>query len=142
MALIRLGKTIVLMTILVESILSGLLMAQSRVFYVSPAGSDLNSGLTVALPFGSIAYGIGSASAGDTIYLLPGTYREIVNVLQRKGIAERPLCVYGYYQSPDQRPIIDGGAPNPSNSNYTNYWIDIENSDWIEIGNIGRRQRP
>jgi hypothetical protein len=132
----RMWRRCVILLMMAGGFPSGLLMAQSRNFYVSPAGSDLNTGLSLASPLKTIGRGIGVASAGDTIYLLPGTYREMVKILQRKGIAEQPLCIYGFYQSPELRPVIDGGAVTPSNTNTTNTWLDIENSDWIEVGNV------
>ncbi len=136
MGVILSGKRAPFRMVSVAFIFSEVLFAQSKTFYVSPTGSDLNNGLDVASAFMSVARGINAASAGDTIYLLPGTYREIVKVLQRKGIAEKPLCIYGYYGSAGQRPVIDGGAAIPSNNNSTNSWVTIEGSDWIEIGNI------
>ncbi len=132
----RLVKVMLLWLVLVEGSLSGLLVAQSRTFFVSPAGSDLNDGLTIASPLLSITRGINSASAGDTVFLLPGTFHEIVSVVLKKGIAERPLCILGYAPSPGMRPVIDGGAASPSNDNTTNAWMIIATSDWVEIGNI------
>jgi hypothetical protein len=113
-----------------------LLPAQPKSIFVSPSGSDSNDGLSLARPIKSINFGLNLASAGDTVYLLPGTYREIAKIVQRKGIAERPLCLYSYYSLPESRAVIDGGAVTPSNTNLTNIWMDIENSDWIEIGGI------
>ena len=132
----RWAKGMLLWMALAEGFLSTMAIAQSRTLYVSPSGNDVNNGLSIASPFLTIARGISSASAGDTIYLLPGTYREVVSVIEEKGIAERPLCILGYEQSPGKRPIIDGEATSPSNTNTTNSWMLVQNSTWVEIGNI------
>lgn len=47
----------------------------ARYWYVSPTGSDTNEG-TLVSPFLTIQKAIGSASAGDAIYVAAGTYVE------------------------------------------------------------------
>ncbi len=133
---IRQARRVFLRLALAVGILPGTLAAQPKIFYISPGGSDLNDGRTIATPFFSIARGIDSASAGDTVFLLPGTYQEIINITQKDGIAETPLCILAYDRSPGQRPVIDGGATVPSNDNTTNFWMLIQNSSWIEFDGI------
>src|SRR5262245_1368259 len=44
-------------------------------YYVAPTGgSDSNNGLSTGAPFATISKGVGTAHAGDTIYLLEGTF--------------------------------------------------------------------
>ncbi len=119
-----------------EVVFSALTMAQGKVFYVAPTGNDQNDGLTIAAPFLSIVRGINAASAGDTVYLLPGTYYQMVNVISKSGVPEKPIYILGYDRSPGQRPVIDGGATSPSNTNSTNAWMIISNAAWIEIGHM------
>ncbi|HTR81344.1 MAG TPA: T9SS type A sorting domain-containing protein [Bacteroidota bacterium] len=111
-------------------------VAQSKILFVSPSGNDLNSGISIDAPLKTVTHGVSLASGGDTVYLLPGTYSELVKIVQKQGIAEKPIYIYGYDESPELRPVIDGGAAIPSIGNTTNYWMDIESSSWIEIGNI------
>lgn len=44
-------------------------------WYVSAMGSDSNSGKSIESPFLTIAQGIASAEAGDTVYVMDGIYR-------------------------------------------------------------------
>lgn len=46
-------------------------------YYVDPAGSDSNTGAS-AQPFKTIQRAANTASAGDTVYIRPGVYRETV----------------------------------------------------------------
>ncbi len=44
-------------------------------WYVQATGSNANAGDSSSTPFQTIARGISQASAGDTIYVMDGTYR-------------------------------------------------------------------
>ncbi len=127
----RLAYKIILFCLL----FSGLAKAQAKNIFVSPSGKDSNDGLTAGSPKQSINSAINSAAAGDTVYLLPGTYKEIIKFISRNGLPEKAICLYGYFNGAGQQPVIDGGAAVPSNL-ASNYWIQIQNSSWIEIGNI------
>ena len=112
-----------------------ILSGQRKSYFVSPAGDDRNSGLSFSSPFSSINKAVNFAAPGDTVFLLPGTFKETVQLVGKKGAPEKPVCIFGYSMDPAQRPFIDGGASAPS-LNASNYWMNIQNSEWVEIGNI------
>jgi hypothetical protein len=114
---------------------ANVLLAQQKNIFVSPAGNDENTGLGIGSPKKSINSALAIASAGDTLFLLPGTYSALVEVHDRSGTPEDPICIYGYPTTPGTRPTIDGGAMNPG-LGLTQYWMDIRNSQWIEVGNL------
>ena len=107
----------------------------SQNIYVSSNGNNNNTGYKVTEPLKSINRAIEMASAGDTIYLLPGTYKEIVKFINKNGLPEKPICISGYADSENNYPLIDGGASEPK-LNASSNWIIIENSHWIEIARI------
>ena len=109
--------------------------AQSKTYFVSPSGDDANSGTTINKPLRSITGAIAQATAGDTVYLLPGTYKEIINVVDKKGMPEKAICIFGYSNKTDDYPVIDGGAVKPLLDG-SNDWIYIKNSEWIEVAKI------
>jgi hypothetical protein len=52
----------------------------SRIYYVSTSGNDVTGDGTIATPFLTIGKGVTTASSGDTVIALAGTYVEAVNV--------------------------------------------------------------
>jgi hypothetical protein len=103
--------------------------------FVSPTGNDSNTGLTADSPFLNIKKAVDISVPGDTVYLLPGAYRQVVNLISVKGNEEKPVYIYGYSKNENDYPIIDGDAVKPSNS-AEDYWMVIRNSSWINIGRI------
>lgn len=73
-------------------------------FFVSPKGLDTNAG-TFASPWKTIQHAANSAIAGDTVYVLGGTYHESIN-LPHSGSAAAGSIVFENY--PGQTPIVDG----------------------------------
>ena len=70
----------------ISSLLGGLLLilttlgantAQATVFYVASNGDDSSTGSEVA-PFRTISHGVSVLSAGDTLYVKEGTYKEYI----------------------------------------------------------------
>ena len=106
-----------------------------KAIFVSPNGNNNNSGLSINDPFLTINYAVDLAAAGDTVYLLPGKYKEIVNLSSKNGETEKPILILGYSNDKDNYPVIDGGLVKPSDS-AEDYWIVFDNSSWIEIGRI------
>ena len=77
-------------------------------FYVSTTGKDTNPG-TKAEPWRHIQHAADEAIAGDTIYVLGGTYHESIN-LPHSGSATAGSIVFQSY--PGQLAIVDGtGVP-------------------------------
>lgn len=109
--------------------------ATSGTFFVAPDGNPRNSGLTKEAPYGSINQALNLCGAGDTVYLLEGTYRELIRISEKQGRPENPICLLGYSPSADNYPLIDVGAVEPS-SDASNDWIHIKESSWIEIGRM------
>ena len=109
--------------------------ARQKTYYVSPQGDNAHSGLSIDKPLKSINRAIGAAVAGDTVYVLSGTYKELVVFSGKKGLPENPICLLGLSTSVEEYPVIDGGAAEPS-SEASNDWITISNSEWIEISRL------
>ncbi|KAB2837714.1 MAG: DUF1565 domain-containing protein, partial [Melioribacteraceae bacterium] len=113
-------------------LLNAAVSAQTNKYYVSQNGSDLNSGLSISNPFQNITTAINAASAGDTVFVLPGLYQSITEIKEKHGLPEKPIVIISYYSNPENFPVVDGGATSPGlDLNYD--WIHINNSSWIEI---------
>jgi hypothetical protein len=77
------------------------------VWYVSPGGSDSNSG-TKPKPFQTIQKAADTAKPGDTVLIKAGTYRETVKPA-RSGTSTAPITYRPL--NPGQKVIIDGTDP-------------------------------
>ena len=60
-------------------------------YFVSPAGSDTNDGLSVGQAFHTIQKGASVVGPGDTVHLQAGTYGEGAVTLYRSGSAGNPI---------------------------------------------------
>ena len=61
-------------------------------YYVSPKGSDSNSGKSTSKPLKTIKKGISKLSKGDTLILLSGTYNEKVEI-KKNGASGNPITI-------------------------------------------------
>ncbi len=132
---IFLSYRIFLVALILEIFSSLSFNAQSRSYFVSPSGKDNNSGLTASQPLGSINYAIQKAVAGDTVYLLFGTYREVISFKQKNGLPEKEICLLGYSNNLEEYPLIDAGETKPTKQ-VSSLWMEFKNSSWIKIGRI------
>jgi predicted SnoaL-like aldol condensation-catalyzing enzyme len=79
-------------------------ISSGRVIYVSPTGRPGASG-TAEAPLASIQEALDRATAGDTVHLLPGLYRERVS-FKHSGEYQRPVTLEG-----EPGAILDGSEP-------------------------------
>jgi hypothetical protein len=121
--------------ILLIGFIDSWVISQNKNYFVSPFGNDKNTGHSINDPLRSINPAIKLANPGDTIFIFPGKYKEVVKVENKKGQCENPICITGLGETPDNFPVIDGGCESPGLS-ISNIWMDIYNSSWIEIKNI------
>ncbi|MCL5797494.1 MAG: DUF1565 domain-containing protein [Patescibacteria group bacterium] len=77
--------------------------------FVSTNGSDNNSG-TFGKPLRSIQYAVNIATAGTTIHILPGTYRESVKV-SNSGTKDSPITLY-VAPSDRGKTVLAGSEPS------------------------------
>ncbi|MBS1564413.1 MAG: hypothetical protein JST39_08480, partial [Bacteroidetes bacterium] len=110
--------------------------AQGKARFVSPGGEQQGNGLSIDHPLHSITSAIRLSAPGDTVYLIPGIYREMIKIEDVHGLPENPIHICGYPS--DSLPMIDGGAPRPS-MDVTWNWIECRNASWITFNGIGFR---
>src|SRR5262245_60105751 len=79
--------------------------AAATTYHVSPAGNDASSGQSGS-PWKTLGKAALVASAGDTVLLASGTYREAV-LFSRSGTAAAPIS---FQNEPGQTPVVDGGG--------------------------------
>src|SRR5262245_38547404 len=79
--------------------------AAAATYHVSPAGNDANSGQSGS-PWKTLGKAASVASAGDTVLLAGGTYREAV-AFSRSGTAAAPIS---FQNEPGAVPVIDGSG--------------------------------
>lgn len=97
-------------------------------YYVSPNGDDGNAG-TFAQPWKTIQKAASSVSAGDTVFILGGIYREYV-ALQRSGSQGQYITFTAYQQ---QNVTIDGaGITVPQYSGL----LDLSGQNYIVISGL------
>ena len=103
-------------------------------YFVSKRGCDRNPG-TIGSPWLTIQHAANSVSAGATVYVLRGVYRESVN-FPRSGMASARITFRSY---PGQNAVIDGTGVScctsnpPSSGNETEGLINIVNQSYITI---------
>jgi hypothetical protein len=88
-----------------SSIPSSETSATAKIYYVSPSGSDANTGILSA-PLKTITAALNKAVAGDTILIRGGTYYDKIN-FPKSGTADRIITVKAY---PGEKPVIDGST--------------------------------
>jgi hypothetical protein len=79
------------------------------VFFVSPTGDDAATGTSLKQPWRTLAHAAQSATAGQTIYVTTGEYRETL-APARSGTAEKPI---GFLRHGRDRVVLDGGRQLP-----------------------------
>src|SRR5580658_3869200 len=95
-----------------------LMLAQSlaaqigAAYFVSKKGSDSNPG-TIGSPWLTIQHAANSVSAGGTVYVFGGVYKESVN-FPASGTASAPITFQSY---PGQTAVIDGTGLSCCSSN-------------------------
>ena len=64
--------------------------------YVSTDGNNDNSGITMKESIPDINKAIDMAAAGDTIVLLKGTYKQIINLENKNGQPDKSIFIKGF----------------------------------------------
>ncbi|UKS54675.1 right-handed parallel beta-helix repeat-containing protein [Exiguobacterium acetylicum] len=75
----------------------------AKSLYVAPSGSDDNAG-TLKHPFKTVRQATKKATAGTTVYLRKGTYREAMSV-RSSGTKQQPITFRNYQ---DERVVLSG----------------------------------
>src|SRR5258706_4306684 len=78
--------------------------AAAQVYYVSPTGSDSNSGDAATTPLKTIQKAVDLAQPGDVISLAPGAYLQDI-LSRRAGNADAPITIKG----PASAVVMGGG---------------------------------
>src|SRR3954447_21694130 len=77
----------------------------ARTYYVSTAGNDANTGLSVSTAWRNVQYGANQLQAGDTLNVLGGIYNELVNIPTSGSASAGPITIQNYS---GQAAILDG----------------------------------
>jgi len=77
----------------------------AHIYYVSPDGSDGNTG-TLNAPFKTITAALNKAVAGDTVMAREGTYHEKIS-FPRSGTSDKRITLKAYT---GEKPVIDGST--------------------------------
>lgn len=104
------------------------LHAAAGTYYVSPSGCSNSGPGSSSHPWCSINSGANKLSAGDTLYVRNGTYKEQVKV-NRSGAAGKPIVIAA---ASGHKPVIEG----KSKSLYEAGLIDIYNRKYITLRGI------
>lgn len=107
---------------------------QAADYYVSPQGSDTNTG-SIDAPFATLKQAISKATAGTTIYLREGTYQpteaEIMGYqennlyacvynLTASGTAQKPITITGYE---NEKAVIDFSLVKPKDKRVSGFYV-------------------
>lgn len=109
--------------------------AMATNYYVSITGSDDNNGLTRGTAFATIGKAQSMVTAGDNVYILPGTYNvtedqisketstyKMVFNFSQKGSYGKPISFVGLTEN-GQRPVFDMSAVNPTGYRITGFYV-------------------
>src|SRR2546422_9177241 len=94
--------------------------------YVSPTGSDLNSG-AIDAPFYNISKAISLVTTGDTIYVRGGTFSYSTTIqITNSGSVLSPIKLWAY---PSEHPVIDFSAMADADAN-RGFRITTNGANW------------
>jgi hypothetical protein len=112
--------------------------AAGTVFYVSPSGSDANSGTSAGTPFQTIQKALDLAQPGTTINLTPGVYRQAL-ATKVAGTAAAPITIKGPAEGRDKATVysVGGRVFSINHSYYTLTGFTIDGQP-----NIARSEYP
>lgn len=96
-------------------------------YYVSPAGSDLNSG-TLNQPFATIQKAANIATEGSTIYIRGGVYNQKVRVTH-SGASGAPITFQNYQ---NEKVILDGSKVKLEDDGL----FTIEDKNYIQVNGL------
>jgi cytoskeletal protein CcmA (bactofilin family) len=77
-------------------------LRQGNTIFVSKNGDDTNSGTHLNDPVGSIKYATSLVSAGDTIYIYPGTYTEEFPITVPQGVNVKGVSLRSVFVQPTE----------------------------------------
>lgn len=113
------------------------LQASATDYYISTAGSDSNDGKSREAAFATIGAAQQVVTAGDNVYILPGTYKitedqisreeasgpyKVVFYFTQKGQKGEPISFIGLTEN-GERPVFDMSAVNPTGYRVTAFLI-------------------
>ena len=104
-------------------------------YFVSAMGNDTNTGTSIQEPLKSINAALTHAAAGDTVFILPGYYKEVIRITGKGGDTDKPICIMGYSKDVNCYPVIDGGCVIPA-SEVAFPWMIMKNASWIEVSRL------
>ncbi|MGB7436355.1 MAG: putative Ig domain-containing protein [Candidatus Acidiferrum sp.] len=102
--------------------------SSGSIYYVSPSGSDSNPGTQLS-PWKTIQHAADSVQAGDTVYVMAGTYNESVTIAVSGSAASGPVTFQSY---PGQTATVDGTGLSVSGDN-TQGLFSIEDESYVTI---------
>jgi hypothetical protein len=106
-------------TLFLRALISG---HEHTVYFISPDGSDLNSGMTPDEPFASIQKAADLMQPGDVCYLRGGVYRQVVDVAAGLG---DPPDFRTFRSYPGERAILRGDEVIPDEQ-----WVPYAGQIW------------
>lgn len=125
-------------TILTALLLTVATMVGATNYYVAPTGSDSNSGTDKSRPFATLGKALTKVKAGETVFILQGTYQvseseiskeensglyKIVYNLSQKGTAQKPISIIGVSDDNGQRPVFDFSNVKPEGCRVTAFLV-------------------
>lgn len=103
-------------------------------YYISPNGNDAHTGMSPSTPIASLLKGLELAKAGDTLYLLPGTYPGRNQIVGKHGKPDLPITIKSYAKNPEDFAIIDAQSEATTANGHEG--IVLRNCSWISIENL------
>lgn len=82
-------------------------------YYVSTSGNNSNNGLSTGNAFKTVEYGVRQLSAGDTLFIMPGTYTETQIDVIPTGNSSSPIVIIAHDM--DDRPVIQSSSTSVIN---------------------------
>jgi len=104
--------------------------ASATDYYVSTTGDNSSNGLTIGTAWQNISYATQQVSAGDTIYLINGTWYNEEVTFANSGTVGNSITITAY----NGTPTMDGQDTTFTDSGYNGF--DLNDQDYIEISGI------
>lgn len=82
-------------------------LSQGNIYYVATNGNDGNSGIHQNDPLSSLGRALDLATAGDTVYIYPGTYQETLPLVVPAGVTVKGTSLRSVTIEPDSDVTVD-----------------------------------